>query len=211
MYEFWYTQNTHTMNMKPTLLALLLPLFGLAQSENPAPPATVLMQDSVPQTSLFLKDRRIVFQKVFSSQLNKDELMEKLNGLLSNTRGFRFDRHVYFGDGEFFGWLYGHRFDYIKYNLGILGTPSLLGQPMYAKVAIQVKDNKYRVTITEMSFSVEVDPREMPNNTLLDEWLTEKRRSRLSKSRSSVKLATYLNQDLSDLFDLSKSVTYGDF
>ncbi|MGY0041192.1 hypothetical protein [Pedobacter sp. NJ-S-72] len=50
--------------------------------------------DSIPGTSIVLKNYEVIFQKVYTSKLMADKLGEKLFTLLSTTKGFKFDRRI---------------------------------------------------------------------------------------------------------------------
>lgn len=192
---------------------MLFPLFCLAQTEKATTTIPPLYEDSIPQTAFFLKKRNVFFQKVFSSNLRKEELSDKIYTLLNTKREFKIDKNSFTSDDEFFGRLFQHKFDALKYDATSLLTPTALGYPINARVAIQIKDYKYRVTITEINFKeYNKDPKgTLPADILLDNYVTQKNRTKIKLSKSNVKIATYLDRDFTDMFDLNSSLISGDF
>lgn len=198
--------------MKRILLTLLVSVLCYLQNGEAATRTHVLSGDSIPHTGIFLKNRNIIYQKVFSSNLTKEDLADKVATLLSTTRDFRFARGNHFSDWEFFGRLSDHKFDLGKFNTGVFNTPTIFGVPMNAVVVVQVKDYKYRITISEMVFKLPKDNvRKEPEDLLLDDLITQKGRSLIKQSKSNIKIAGMLDQELTDIFDLNRSVTGSDF
>lgn len=198
--------------MKRILFTLLVPFFCYVQKGKASTNTTFLSGDSVVKTGIFLKNRNVIYQRVFSSNLTKEDLADKVATLLTTTRDFRFSRGNHFSDWEFFGRLSDHRFDLGKFDTGVFSTPSIFGMPMNATVVVQVKDYKYRVTISEMTFKLPKDSvRKEPQNLLLDDIITQKGRSLIKQSKSNIKIASMLDQDLTDIFDLNRSLTGSDF
>jgi hypothetical protein len=185
--------------MKIMLLALLFPVFCHAQNEK----ANAVSQDSIPNTSFYLKETRIIYQKVFKSNLSQKELADQVYRLLSTTKDFKFDIDGV-GNVDFYGRLCLHQFDNVRYNTTVFNAPVLLNIPIDATVVVQVKDNRYRVTISDITFKYTTD-------LLLDNELTERNRSRLNLGRSSLKLAKFLDQDFTDLFEIKNLAISSDF
>jgi hypothetical protein len=195
--------------MKIMLLTLLFPILCFGQSEKANSPT--VFQDSIPKTSFYLKDRRVIFQKVYASNLTQKELSAKIDTLLNTIDGFcqNFDGG---SESDFYGRLCQYRFDMDRYGIGSTNWPSasnILRYPIDAKVTIQVKDYKYRVTITEISSHYFVA--EIPEDELLEKSLMEKDGKKLKSSKASIKIAGYLNTDFSDLFNLKRSATASEF
>lgn len=169
--------------------------------------------DSVAGTSVVLKNDGVIFQKVFSSPLKKEALIAQLNTLLAAKRKFKFEASL--NDNDFIGRLVKYNIDYSKFNPSIFSPATIITNPLAANVVIQVKDFKYRVTVSEITF-INVMPVDKKNpgypvDIKLDNYITQKKRSKLSTKKGDVKLTEYINQDFTDLFDLSKSNTSGDF
>ena len=195
--------------MKIMLLALLFPVFCHAQNEKTTNLALVF-QDSIPKTSFFLKDRRIVFQKVYPSNLTQKELSDKVYTMLNTTKGFKFSLDG-ISDIDFYGELCQYRFDVERYGVTLFNAPIVLNVPIDAKVIIQVKDYKYRITISEVAFRYYGPNPENNVDELLEKSLIERDGKKIKTSKSNTKLTNYLDQDFSALFDLGKSLTAGDF
>ncbi|GEM_PF-3066029 len=181
--------------------------FAQDQKTVNAPP---IFKDSIARTSFFLKDRDIVYQKVFASNLKKEELLEKMNSLLSTIRNFRFSQNAIPAEAEIYGRLFFHSFDHEKYDYNMFNNSGYISEPLSAVVAIQVKDNKYRLTISEMSFSRDT---EAPSQRIrLDEVFTQKRtRDKIKHQKANLKLAQYLDQEFTTLFNAKRSLLAGDF
>ncbi|WP_379086074.1 hypothetical protein [Pedobacter sp. UC225_65] len=197
------------MKTRLTLLAMLFSLCCFAQDQKTAN-APPIFKDSIAGTSFFLKDRDIVYQKVFASNLKKEELLEKMNSLLSTIRNFRFNQNTIPAEAEIYGRLFFHSFDHEKYDYNMFNNSGYISEPLSAVVAIQVKDNKYRLTISEMSFSRDT---EAPSQRIrLDEVFTQKRtRDKIKHQKANLKLAQYLDQEFTTLFNAKRSLLAGDF
>jgi hypothetical protein len=189
--------------MKIMLLALLFPVLCYAQSEK-AYNSNAIFQDSIEKTSFYLKDTRIVYQKVFTSRLPQKELSEQVYRLLSTAKNFRFDFDG-ISNVEFYGRLRLHQFDGVRYNTTLFNSPILLNLPLNAIVVVQVKDFKYRLTISEVEFIGK------ETTYPLDNQLTQYNRSKLNLTKSNSKLATYLDKDFTDLFEVKNTVIASDF
>lgn len=205
-----HTQTNHIMKL--TLFTLLFPLIGYAQMEKPLPAQQTVLQDSMPKTSIYLRNRAVFYQKVFPSKLQKEELADQINTLLSTMRGFRFERGCYTAEGEFFGKLLMHSIDLDKFEHSLFEMAGISSVPFNATVVVQIKDYRYRVTVSEIFFTDDANkPKESRRDVLLDDFITKKNRSILSNSKYDLKLANYLNVDLTDLFDLNRSIISGEF
>lgn len=203
--------HTNEIIMKIMLLALLFPVFCHAQSEKANNSQTVF-QDSIPKTSFYLKDRRIVFQKVYTSKLQQEELANQLYTFLSRRKDFRFATINGIADAEFFGQICQHRFDAARFGVvPFFNAPLILNEPIDATVVVQVKDNKYRVTITEMAFRSYGFMPTNDNVQFLEKWFVERDGKKLKASKSNTRLANFLDQDFAEMFDLNKSATASDF
>lgn len=195
--------------MKLILLALFFPLFCFAQNGQKKMSDGVL--DSVPGTSIVLKNYEVLFQKVYTSKLSADELGKKLFTLLSTTRGFKFDRRISPAAGEFIGKLIQYDVDVQRYvENTMFGMMGIVNYPLNASVVIHVKDFKYRVTVSDVSYN-RVDTAGRSSNIKLSDYMTKKKRNGFTTGKSDMKLARVLNQDFSDKFDLQKSNLTDDF
>ncbi|QNK61588.1 hypothetical protein H7F33_13600 [Pedobacter sp. PAMC26386] len=198
--------------MRMTMLAMLLPFFCFGQIDQNNNSFSTGVIDSVPGTSIVLKNYEVIFQKVYTSKLTGDELAEKVFTLLSAEKTFRFNRRVESTGSEFIGKLICYNINTNKYGGTVFATPAVLSYPLEATVIVNIKDFKYRVTIVDIVF------KDIPAATkgefidgLLSDLITKKRRSRFGNGKSDVRLAKFIDLDFSDRFDLRKSYLSDDF
>ena len=203
------------------LLILLFPVIGFTQVRNSNSIDGV--NDSIAGTSFLLKNQQVIFQKVYSSKLRQQELSDQLYTLLSANDRFRFNNRIAQNDEQLIGKIFRYRVDATKYGGTFFKTPMILDYPMNAVVIIHVKDFKYRVILSELRFKDDRSLNKTTANTeaanksivyddiLMDDYFTQKRRSKFSTSKSIVKAARYMELDFTDLFDIQKSVLSNDF
>jgi hypothetical protein len=188
-------------------LLILFPFFCLAEPADQ--PKNSIVPDSVAGTSMLLKNESVIFQKVFSSTLKREELIQQLNTLLASKRNFKLEQSL--NENDLIGRLVKYEIDYRKFDLSMFSTATIVANPLSATVVIQVKDFKYRVTVSEITF-LDVLPagKQRPAyslNVKLDDEITQSKRSKFSSKNGDIKLAQYIDQDFSHVFDLSKSNT----
>ncbi|WP_316816887.1 hypothetical protein [Pedobacter nyackensis] len=197
--------------MKRLMLTLLVPLFCYAQ-DGTAMKIRVPSQDSIPNTGVTLKNKEVIYQKVFSSNLKKEDLLDKLTTLLTNMRNFRFNKTNSLSESNIFGRLLDYRCHIGKFERGQLDASTILSYPMNASVAVQVKDYKYRITITEIAFKHRSDTTSNATyESFIETSMTTKSRAGFKMSKDNIKTASALDQDLTDKFDLTKSPILEDF
>lgn len=197
------------MNTKLTLLAMLFPLFCFAQKQKDKIIVLNAYEDSIPSTSIYLKDKNIIYQKVFTSSLKQEELNNKLNVMLGTLKSFRFNSGVYTTENEFFGLLYGHKFNVSQDDISLFNSTGYLTFPLDAVVAVQVKDYRYRITVSSMEF---VRDTMVPDNSLLiDYFLKQKNGLAIKQSKPNIRFATILNHEFNTLFNVEKSLLTTDF
>ncbi|WP_214228959.1 hypothetical protein [Pedobacter sp. B4-66] len=200
--------------MRTLLLLLFLPLFGFGQGSQNDLSSGQVIQDSIPGTSIILKDGNILFKKVYTSNLEKEALSEKLGTLVSIMKGFKINNEIYQTNDQIVGRLFRHKFNVNKYDISSLSASSILYSPFNAVVIVQIKDFKYQVIISNIGIgedgadSLKHRP---TNDTMLETFMTEKKGSKLKARKGYVKLAQTLNQEFADLFDLRKSNLAADF
>lgn len=197
--------------MKLVLLALFFPIFCFAQNGQKKLTDGVL--DSVQGTSVVLKNYEVIFQKVYTSKLTADELGDQLFKLLSTTKGFRFDRRISPDGDQLIGRLVCYEVDARRYNgYTVFGAGGILSYPVDASVIVNVKDFKYRVTVSELSFNnMPTQVKGEFRDIKLSDYITKKNRSRFGTGKSDQKIARAIDQDLSDKFDLQKYILSEDF
>lgn len=168
------------------------------------------VQDSVLGTDIILKNNEIIFQKTYSSELLKSELIEKLKIYLPTIKNFQLSELSNQNDDQFSGKLTDYMVNYRKYGGTLMGTMIALNYPLTANVIIQVKDNKYRVTISNFIFKgIQVSSQSY--DVALDEALTKSKRTKIQSNKTSINAANYLNKELTDIFDLKNKKKIDDF
>jgi len=197
--------------MKLILFALFFPFFCFAQ--NGQKKLTDGVVDSVPGTSVVLKNYEVIFQKVYTSKLTADELGNQLFTLLSATKGFRFDRRISPDGDQLIGRLVRYEVDAKRYNgYTVFGISGILSYPVDASVVVSVKDFKYRVIVSDLAFNhMPTQVKGEFTDVKLSDYITKKNRSRFGTGKSDQKIARAIDQDLSDKFDLQKSILSTDF
>lgn len=104
--------------MKLTLLTIVGFSFCLSNTTLASTETNIFSshEDSIPNTAIFLKNRKVIYQKVFISNLKKEDLADKVATLLTTMKDFKFNRGNHFSDWEFFGRLSDHKFDLGKFE-----------------------------------------------------------------------------------------------
>ncbi|HMI02029.1 MAG TPA: hypothetical protein VK541_06075 [Pedobacter sp.] len=195
--------------MRTLLLMLFLPIYGFGQASQNDPPSRQVIQDSIPGTSIILKDGNILFKKAYASNLEKEALSDQLYTLLSLIKGFKPNDERYRAVDQITGRLSRHNINMNKY-----ATSDILNKPINAMVLVQLKDLKYQVIVSEISFGetyTDSLKHELTRDVMLESYITEKKGSKLRSRKVYVKLAQILNQELTDLFDLQKSNLAAEF
>lgn len=189
--------------MKKILSILLLsPLLSMAQVDIKTVKLSDGIQDSVLGQSIVLKDHAVIFQKVYSSNLTKEDLTTKLKAFLPSVKNFQLTDSPNQNTNQFSGRLTNFIVNYRKFGGTAMGTPSLLNDPLNANVIIQVKDNKYRVIISEIVFKsviAGVGATDQP----FDDVISKNKRSKIRISENYLKISKYINEDFSTSFDIT--------
>jgi ribosomal protein L20 len=195
--------------MKSLLFLLLFPVFCFGQADFSSANG---IQDSVAGTSIILKNYEVIFQKVYSSKLNRDELSEKVNSMLSVFKGFRIeDGGAYRNQNEFIGRLYRYQFNERRFK-GSVFTGTILSFFVNASVTVQVKDFKYRVIVSNLVFkNVGADEKNTGHDLSLTEYITYKKNTKIKLSKSNLDLADYISRCLSAEFDVLTTIGTDDF
>jgi len=194
--------------MKQVLIALLFPLFCSAQTNKKAEFPTGI-QDSISSTPFSLKNGEVIYQKVFASNLDRKELNSRINTLLGTNKYFRFEMG---NENEVVGRLSRYYIDTEKYGFTLFKTPAVVTSAINARVVIQVKDSRYRVTLSDITFrEAKSATNPDPQDVMLESLITKKRKTQLDHGKSTMKLVQYLDRAFSDQFDLQKSNTSTEF
>jgi len=186
-------------------LFMFLPLFSIAQVDLKKIKLSPDTQDSVLGTSLILKENTILFQKVYESELSKSELKIALQSFLPAVKSFQLTDITNQTEYQFSGRLSDYNINYRKFGGTFIDAPSLLNYPIIANVIIQVKDNKYRVTISEIIFKSLLITTNAPNDRELDDVLTRKERTLIKTNSNAQSVGYFLDKDFSLAFDIKKT------
>jgi len=188
-------------------LLLLFPVTIFAQVEPGKIALPNGVQDSVLGTSLIIKDNTVIFQKVYLSKLNKTELIEKLKLFLPSVKNFQMTDLSNQNADQFSGKLTEFLINYRKYGGSLMGTAILLNSPLNGNVIVQVKDNRYRVIISDLVFkNVQVLLSAPAVDMSLDDFITKNKRTKVRNTSLVLKSAKYIDNDLSESFNLENNV-----
>lgn len=180
---------------------LVAPIALFAQVKNQNLPENV--QDSLINTSFLLKNNEVIFSKVFVSDLNKAALLEKLQSILPNIGNFEFKIDASNSD-KINGVLTGTTVNYRKYGGTLMGTNRIMNYPLYGNVVVQVKDFKYRVLITNLSYKNVPEPLGYGKmDFILDDGVTRNKRTKFKSSIAVHNILTYIDMHFTDLFNIN--------
>jgi hypothetical protein len=119
------------MRRLPFFLFFLFPFFVEAQVSN-----------------FHLESGSIQYQRIYDVDgVSEDQLIEKLNSRLPSVSGLR---DMNFNGSIFTGRIEGLMIDYKKFGGKSMTTWTALNFPMNAILTIQVKDNRYRILLTDI-------------------------------------------------------------
>ncbi|RAJ35687.1 hypothetical protein [Pedobacter cryoconitis] len=169
------------------------------------------IQDSIPGTSLILKNNILLFQKVYSSALNKEELASALRSFLPTVNSFELSDVTNQTTYQLKGKISNYFVNFLKYGDGYRGVAYLIYFPLNADVLIQIKDKKYRVTISNLIVQQYYESSIInKDNAALESFLTKDDRSKIQKSNKLMKTAQYINYELTTSFDLNSTAKVTD-
>ena len=149
--------------------------------------------------NLKLENKQIIFEKVYlldSLEVNKVERLLTLNiPKVQDLTNFSKTNEIIIAK------LANATIDYRKYGGKWANTSGGLNYPFFCDVSIVWKDQKYRVTISNMHFSGN------PLGTVkVSEGFTSKKGTVLDNSKTATKALYYIDNYLSDLFKISTSI-----
>lgn len=191
----------------------ILPIISFAQVGKDKSILSTGLQDSVLGTSFVLKENSVVFQKIYSSDLNKAELTERMKEFLPSVKGFQLTGSPNQNEDQFSGKLSDFIVNYRKYGGTLMGTAIVLNYPVSANVIVQVRDNKYRVIIRDVMFKgVKMALNDTGTDLMFDELISKKQRTEIRVSETYLKSARYIDKDFESAFDIhNKTVVKDDF
>jgi hypothetical protein len=202
-------------------LLFLLPFFANAQRDDVygtgktnkqlilGKTLSINTQDSLAGTSIIIKNNEVIYSKVFEVELKKNELINLLKLSLPNIAKFEFKIDAD-SDDKINGNLSGTVINYRKYGGTLMGTSMVLNYPLVANVIIQVKDNKYRVLVTNMYFK-DVEILNQKSDYILDDGVTRKKRTEFKDSSQVESILKYIDKHLTDIFNVKRDRIKDDF
>jgi len=181
--------------MKMLLALILLPLLSFGQSSNHS--QSYELQDSIKSGLLYVKNSAVVFQKVYSSNLGREQLLKELKSFLPSVKAFDFKDSFGQSNEQLNGKLTNFYVNNRRYKNGSLfDFSSSLDAPLNADVTIQIKDYKYRVTISGIHFFGDSSKTTLENEVL--KTLTPKFKDIESGTK-------FLSQDFDWEFDITRN------
>ncbi|MBB5646536.1 hypothetical protein [Pedobacter cryoconitis] len=192
-------------------LLFLLPFSSFAQNDTVNTYVFPGIQDSIAGTSLILKNNVLLFQKVYSSALNKDGLANALRSFLPTVNSFELSDVTNQTTYQLKGKISNYFVNYRKYGDGNSGVSNLIYFPLNADVLIQIKDGKYRVTISNLIVQQYYESSIInKDNTALESFITKNDRSKIQKNNKSIKTLRYIDNELNFAFDLNSTAKITD-
>lgn len=192
-------------------LLFLLPFSSFAQTDTVNTYVFPGIQDSIAGTSLILKNNVLLFQKVYSSALNKDGLANALRSFLPTVNSFELSDVTNQTTYQLKGKISNYFVNYRKYGDGNSGVSNLIYFPLNADVLIQIKDGKYRVTISNLIVQQYYESSIInKDNTALESFITKNDRSKIQKNNKSIKTLRYIDNELNFAFDLNSTAKITD-
>ena len=159
---------------------------------------TTICAKSQVAENLKLENKQIVFEKVYVLDSLESSKVEKLLTLnipkIQDLTGFSKTNEIIIAK------IANATIDYRKYGGKWGNTSTILNYPFYCDVLIVWKDQKYRVTISNMYFSGN------PLGTVkLSEIFTSNKGTEFDSSKIAKRALYYIDSYLSDLFKISTS------
>ncbi len=158
----------------------------------------VLLQDEQQIHNFYLEKQSVQYKKAFELEDTNDSVMvEKLNTYLPTVSGLT---NIQYNGNVFTGRIEKLTVDYKKYG-GKWGTTWIaLNHPMNGNLTIQVKDNRYRVIITDMEF-ISASPYIVID---VNSAATKKRGTELTTNKTVSQGLEYLDKYFTDKFTITE-------
>ncbi|WP_443937641.1 hypothetical protein [Pedobacter sp. MW01-1-1] len=161
--------------------------------------------DTIPNSCLILKNNAVLFEKTYFTTLSNKELKQKLKLFLPSVKAFQLTSDANQNDEQLSGRLTDFLINYRKYGGTHLFTPEIMNTPIQANVIIQIREGKYRVTISEIIFKNANTAPDSGEPTTADDLFTRAKRSKIRTNETSLNCAHYMSRDLAESFDINAS------
>jgi len=166
---------------------------------------SLLIEDVDPVHNFYLENQKVQYRKVFEVEfLSEDELIDKLNGYLPTISGLE---NINFNGTVFTGFINEWDIDIKKYGARSISSWVMLSQKMNSKLTIQVKENRYRIVLSDIQF-IAYDPLDFTNSkpfsvTEMNYVATKKNGTEFSTSNTVLNGLELLDKFLTDKFEIS--------
>ena len=156
------------------------------------------------QTSNFhLSEGVMQYRNIFTyDSLNVDNLESRLKASLPVVYGLS---NIQFESGLIRGDIKALTANYKQYGATWAGSWLMLGYPMDGKFLIEIKDGKYRLTVTDLSLKGPQYPVNLANS------VTKRNATEFTSNRVLLEALEYINKDFTDRFAIPKTQAKSDW
>ncbi len=148
--------------------------------------------------NFYLENQSIKYKKVFEmNELNQSVIVEKLNTYLPTVSGLT---NIQFNGNVFTGQINILTVNYRRYGGKWATTWGALNHPMNANITIQVKDNKYRLVITDIKF-ISTSPYCVIH---INKSATKKKGTKITKNKLVLKGLEYIDKFFTEKFTITE-------
>lgn len=161
-----------------------------------------ITQNTISQNNFKVSNNNITWQKVFNTDSITDNQLIKF----INTKPKIIN--VNYLDNQITAEIEGDEIDYKKYGGKTMSTLTILNHKLHAKVLIEIKQNKYRVTVQNITFIDDWSMNSLnafaDNTSTLKEYVLKKNGA-IKQGKTIIKGLDYLNQHFIETFAFTKS------
>ncbi|WP_370214804.1 hypothetical protein [Mesoflavibacter profundi] len=150
------------------------------------------------------EDKTVFYQKVFTT---KDSINTNIVKNWLNTKNYL--NNITLTDQSISFDIKDMQIDYKRYGGSYMGTLIILNYLMSAKATIDVKDNKYRLTIKNFQFQDNVslyaeNNNQASNTVTIEDYTIKNRKAEFKTSNTITKGLNYMDMYFSDFFTYQK-------
>lgn len=142
------------------------------------------------------ENKKIIWQKVYEVKASKDSIVKLLNGLkLSNS---------FLNNLEYDNYSYSGLSNYTKIS-DLKGLPLAVHTDFNCFVKIDVKENRYRISIENVKFkpiNLDMGMIEMNTNFVLEDIVVRNNHHEIRKNKTAQKVLTNLQNDFIELLSV---------
>lgn len=149
------------------------------------------------KSNFYLENQTVQYKRVYEIEgISEESLIEKLNGYLPSVSGLR---EINFNGSIFTGRVEKLMIDYKKFGGKWGNTWTALNFPINAILTIQVKENRYRVTLSDIQ--VEGPPGYGASN--FDDLVTRKNKTEFIENKIVLNGMELMDKFLEEKFNLN--------